>query len=213
MTSKKKVIVNTPIGKAKWFKLVTPDEKYKKYSLDLIVEDGPEIQSLIAKIEEMTAEAIEETRELAKPAQKKKVKDSGNRPIEEEYDQEGNPTGRFVIKMRQNSIINTKEGPKKAYPPKLFDAQGGEIKGTARDTLQVFNGSELRANIELSKYGNVSIGCGVSIRPKAAQIIKIQSGSEFGGFDAVETDGGFVMEEEDNSTPFTAQEPTGAPDF
>lgn len=200
---KKRVIRPTPIGKVNWFKLVNPDEKFDKYQCDLIVEDSPEIQKLMTEIEEMTEQAIEDTKEGLTPAKAKKIKDSGNRPIEAEETDEGELTGRFIIKMRQNaSYMCKKDGIKKPFSaPKLFDASNKEIKGQARLDLSVGSGSEARANIELSPYGNSSIGCGVSIKPLAMQIIElVEFGGDIGGgFEAVE--GGFSMEQEETFEP------------
>lgn len=195
---KQKIIRPTPIGKVNWFKLVNPDEKFKKYQCDLIVEDSPEIQKLIAEVEELTKQAIVDAREGLTAKQAKKIVDSGNRPIEEEELDDGTLTGRYVIKMRQKAFYTCKKTKeeKPFSPPRLFDAKNKEIKGQQRLDLSVGSGSEARANIELSVYANSSIGCGVSIRPLAMQLLKLVEylGDTGGGFEAYE--GGYEMEQE-----------------
>ena len=200
MTEKKKAIyLTTPIGEANWFKLIHPDEKFNKYQCDLILDDSPEVQSLMEKIEELTEDKVQELKGKAKnKAAANKIKDSGNRPIQPEYDDEGEETGRFVLKMSSPTEYKTKDGKVgKMYPPKIFDAAGKEIKGEPREELKVGSGTTMRANLELRVYGNPSIGCGVSLRPKAVQIVELKEwggASSGGGFDAVE--GGFTMSEE-----------------
>lgn len=192
---KQKIFKTTPVGEVRWFKLVHPDQKFNKYQCDLVVEDSPEVRGLIEQIEELTEQAVEEAKAEAKnPAQAKKIKDSGNRPIEEEYNEEGESTGRYVIKMRGNSEYKcSKSGEmKKLRPPRLFDSKNKEIKGAAKDELKVFNGSKIRAQIELSVYANSAIGCGVTIKPRAVQIIEILETDGFSGFEEVED--GYEME-------------------
>ena len=196
-TKQNSILVTTPIGEVNWFKLIKPDDKYNKYQCDLILDDSEAVQSLLAQVEELTEAKIEELKGEAKnPAAATKIKDSGNRPILPEYDDEGEETGRYVLKMSSPAQIKKKDGTlMDMYPPKVFDARGKEIKGESRDSLRVGSGSTMRANLEVRVYGNSSIGCGVSLRPKAVQIVELKEwGNSGGGFDAVE--GGFEIQEE-----------------
>ena len=188
-----KITVNTPIGEVQWFKMVTPDQKYNKYTMDLIVDDGPEIQSLLAQISELEEACLAESIAKAKPQNKKKVKLSGNACIEPQYDDQGEETGKFVIKLRQNATYKCSKTDeiKSLHPPKLFDAKAKEIVGEAKQQLMVFNGSEARAQLTLSPYFVPSIGVGVSARPNAVQIIKLAEGSGGSNPDFGEVEGGF----------------------
>jgi hypothetical protein len=199
--------VVTPIGEVKWFKLITPDEKYHKYTCDLIVEDSAELQKLLEIIQELEQEQFDVAVANAKPQNKKKVKLSGNSCIEPEYDEAGEETGRYVIKLRQNSQYKDKNDQiKKLFPPRLFDSKAKEISGEAKQQLVVYNGSKARAQLTLSAYFVPSIGVGVSARPAAVQIVELAEGGSGGApsFDSV--DGGF-------ESSFEATEDAGDGDF
>ena len=194
MSKVDEIVVNTPVGSIKWFKLVNPDQKYKKYSVDLILEDGEALQKLLAQIEDMGAAQLELSTSEAKPAMKKKIRMSMNEAISTEFDEEGNETGRFIMKLRQNSQYEDKKTKeiKMMHPPRLFDAKAKEITGEARTQLFVGNGSEARAQIKLSAYCLPAGDVGVSCKPLAIQLIKVVQGSAPEvDFDAVE--GGFEV--------------------
>lgn len=193
---KQRIAKTTPIGTFKWFKLIEPDTTYNKYQCDLIVEDSEEVQELIALVEELTEQAAEEARAACKtPLQAKKIKYSEHKPIVPEYNDDGEETGRYVIKSRGNVSYECKKTNKlkNLTPPSIFDASSKPIKGLAKETLKVPNGSQGRLIVELNDYGNNTIGYGVSFKPKAAQIIELSEGDFSSGFDAV--DGGFTQEE------------------
>jgi len=187
----------SPIGSAQWFKMVKPDQKFNKYSVDLIVEDSEELQKILNQIEEMTAETISENKKLAKtPQLAAKIKDSGNRPIIEELDSEGKPTGKYIMKFRGASSGKRKdETVYTVAPPALFNAKAQPITGMDREATQVPNGSLIKVSYELSPYYVSASGAGVSLKPRAAMIIKaqsVQSADQF-GFSASE------MSEQDDS--------------
>lgn len=201
-----KIIVKgtSPIGSAQWFKLVRPDQKFNKYSVDLIVEDSEELQKILNQIEEMTAETISETKKNAKtPQLAAKVKDSGNRPIEAQLDSEGKPTGKYIMKFRGAASGKKKDDTTYTVaPPALFDAKAQPLTGEKRESLNVSNGSLIKVSYELSPYFVSASGAGVSLKPKAAMILKVQSvmdASQF-GFSASEMASQDDSESEDFSS-------------
>lgn len=174
MSEKKKVIVNTPVGEAQWFKLVKPDDKFKKYSVDLIVEDTPELQQIMAKMDALIEEKFKEEFANAKPEAKRKLKKSDNKPIEPQYDSEGKETGKYKIKVRGKSEGQNKDKQVYSIPrPPLFNSAAKLISDSEAAALRVFNGSLLQVNVEMVPY-NVKNEIGVTFKPKAVKIKKIQ---------------------------------------
>lgn len=192
---RKKIKLTSPKGSIKWFKLVKPDAKFKKYSVDLIVEDTPELRKIMNTMEEAIkeahAEAVEKATDFAK---KKKIKIGDERPIEEQLDANGNPTGKFVMKFRAKSEGMNKE--KEVYniaPPMLFNSQAKPYSQEEKSRLAVFNGSIGQVSFELVPYALATGAVGASIKPTACMIHKIQQAdadaSEF-GFSASERESG-----------------------
>jgi len=220
MSEQKKVIVKgtSPVGNANWFKLVKPDAKFQKYSVDLIVEDSPELQQLINKMDEMVAETVVEAKGKAKDANAaKKIIDSQSRPVEPQLDSEGKETGKYIMKFRAAASGKKKDSTIYTIPaPQVFDAKAKPITGAAKESLQVPNGSLIRVSYELSPYALATGSCGVTLKPKAAMIIKsqsVQDASQF-GFSASE----FAEQDDSDSEDFSAEanvvsESTGSDDF
>ena len=164
-----------PVGTAKWFKLHKADEKYGKYSVDLVVEDSEEFQEFKRYLEDLVEEALEEEieklKEAGKTAAAKKVVKSQFFPIEEETNKEGIETGKFVIRIRQPSTGKRKDGSVFEYaPPVLLSVDKKILSKDDKNTLDVPNGSEIKVKVELRTYVS-TLGVGVSIRPNACQII------------------------------------------
>lgn len=209
MSEKRKVIKGTtPVGSSMWFKLTKPDQKFKKYQVDLILEDSPELQNMLNQIEELTEEVIKE----AKSKQTDKAKlakmkgDSGNRPIEKEMDSEGNHTGRYVLKFRGKSEGKRKDESVYQIPsPTIFNSQAKPLSKEDKEVLRVPNGSLIKIAYELKPYYVASIGGGVSLEPKAAMLIKLQaveSASQF-GFSASEME---TEHDESDNEEFASEE-------
>ena len=194
----KRIKATTPKGQVKWFKLVKPDPKYKKYSVDIICEDTPELRKLMDLVEELTEQRFQEEVKKAKPQDKKKVDKSKFSPIEPEYDSEGNETGRFVIKFRGSSEGTNKEKQVYQIPaPTIFDSRAKPITGKDKEALRVNNGSIAQVAFEVSTYYTASIGAGVKFTPKACilhTLAEANSDASAFGFSASE----FGEESEDD---------------
>lgn len=212
MSQNKRIKIVSPKGKLQWFKLIKPDTKFKKYQVDLVVEDSPELQKLISKMEEAINDRIEIELEKAKnPQQKKNVVAAKFSPINEEYDSQGEPTGKYVLKFRAPSEGKTKEGEIYTRPsPAIFDEKGKPIVGLAKDALKVMNGSIGRISAELNTYFTPSLGVGVTLLPKACLIHSMAEAgtdiSEF-GFDPIEVadteeESGFTDEGDNHEVDF-----------
>lgn len=177
---KKSVKGTTPVGSAAWFKLAKPDQKFKKYTVDIIVEDTEQIRTLIEQGKALAEHALAE--EKKKVTEKKnafeasKIKLSEKFPIEEQRDGDGNPTGKFVIKVRGKSEgINKDKEVYQIAAPMLIKPNGQPYSRSEAEALRVPNGSLIQLGFELQTYCNASLGAGITIKPIACKIIKLQS--------------------------------------
>lgn len=156
-----KVQAVTPIGRAEWFSL-TKEDKFGNYTCSLKLEDNPETHKLISQIDSLGA---------------------GRKPYVKEAD------GSFKLKLKVKSVGNKKDGTTYTInPPVIYNALGKKIEGMDLASLNVGNGSEIRAKIELSAYEFMGQS-GVSCKPKSVQIAKLVEFSADGGdtgFDALE---------------------------
>lgn len=213
--AKRKVIKATsPVGTIMWFKCVKPDQKFKKYTVDLIVEDTPAIRKIINAMDELVADTLKEetAKAVEKGDHKRKAKLglSKNKSIEEQLDATGKPTGKFIMKFRLASSGKKKDDSVYTIaPPALFNAQAQPYTEAEKQSLQVFNGSIGLVNFEMSPYALATGDVGASLKPKAVQIKKIQQGvadaSEY-GFSASEMqeESEFAMESSEEAAPSTS---------
>ena len=187
---KKKVIKATsPRGAIQWFKLVKPDTKFKKYSVDLIVDDTPEIRKIIEVMESAVSARLKDEVAAAKEkGDHKKAKlltKAKQMPIEPQLNSAGEETGKFVMKFRMASSGTKKDNSVyHVAPPAVFNSKAQPYSPSERESLQVFNGSIGQINFELSPYALATGDVGCTLKPKAAMILKIQQGeaeaSQFG---------------------------------
>lgn len=156
-----KVIVTTPIGKSEWFSL-DKEDKFGNYTCNLKLEDSPETHKLISQIDS--------------------VSNGGKLPYIKESD------GSFTLKMKLKSRGTKKDGtPYVINAPFIYNSVGKKLDGQELAELNVGNGSEIRAKIELNAYEFMGQK-GVSAKPKSVQIVKAVKfeGGEDYGFDALE---------------------------
>ena len=161
----KKVTAVTPIGKAEWFSLSKTD-KFGAYTTNLILDDSPETHKLISQLDELHLGTDED------------------KPYSVQSD------GSFKIKLKIKSIGTKKDNTQYTInPPVLYNALGKKIDGVELANLEVGNGSEIRAKVELMAY-DFNGKKGVSIKPKSVQIAKIveigAGSTEDLGFSALE---------------------------
>ena len=212
----KKIIITTPVGKMKWFKAVKADEKFQKYSVDLILEDSEEVQKLINKVDEL----LEETLKI----EQQKHKESGNKtfkkfnkkdnPIQEILDEDGNPTGSYRMKPTKDSIFK-KENKVIAGPPILSPA-ARVLTTEEKSKLRVNNGSLGRLSVHLSPYVFQGKDVGVSLKLQAVQIIELASREDSMNNDAISgfsSEGDDFSFDESEAGDFSTSEATNSDDF
>lgn len=204
----KSIKKTSPVGQAQWFKLVTPDQKYNKYSVDLVVEDSPEIRAIIDMMEEMKESKLAEQKE-ADPKKAKKVVMSINTPIEPQVNDNGEETGKFIMKFRDGSEGKKKDGTiyKKAAPT-IFDKSAKPISKSELETMRVPNGSSMKVAFDMVPYYVPSIGVGVTLKPKAAMILKLEQVAQAADFGFSPSE--FAEQDDSDHEEFSSEEESDA---
>ncbi len=181
---------HTPRGTFIYPWLNTPDTKYQKahgaYKTSFAVDPGIEVkdgdmsfEDFVALCEKTLEEYIEANPKDLKPAV---IKKAGRHPFyEEELDDEGEETGRYLFKFKLKARVELESGKAWKQKPVLVDATPKKL------TEQVWSGSVGYCNVELFPYYMAtSKEFGISFRLKGAQIVDLVTGSgdESGGFGA-----------------------------
>jgi len=176
--------VTTPKGVANYPHISKPDEgreysdgKYK-VNLCLSPEDAQPI------IEQINAVLLEGIKAIKNKETNKKIKQAplpySNETVK---DDEGNlvETGNVIIKFKSK------------YKPQVFDCNNNEIFDH-----NIWGGSVIKVGGELAFYSS-AIGCGITIRLKAVQLIEyVQGGSGADSFGFGKEDG-FTSESDDTA--------------
>jgi hypothetical protein len=198
------LVISTSKGLAYFPKLIEADTYKGKtsYKTGLIVdpENDPQAAEFLAILRELStnAHATFVAHLSAKGGKQKAAakKLQVHFPFESEYDDEGDETGRFIVKVKSNATVT--EGVTSAPRFSFFDAKGAQIK--KYKGLKLWGGSQLRIEVMAKPYAMTATElAGVTLYINAVQIIQLQGGGGGGG-DAfgVEEDG-FVMEEVESS--------------
>jgi len=167
--------LTTPIGKAGWANLNKPSKTYNNFEAQLIY-DPEEIAEFEVQIEELI-DFVEE--ELKSKSMKKFKLYSRSSPITDQVDEDGDQTGKRVLKARSPGEFKVKDDDtgetiiKKARPPIAYDAQGKRIKKAP----SVWSGSDLALSVEAKPYvHDSSKSYGVTFRIGAYQVINLIQG-------------------------------------
>ena len=155
----------SPLGVAVYQYLLKPDVKFNKdgeYKTTLRIKKD-DAQETITRIDEAISASVNQ---IKKGNGSKSVK-TANPPYK--IDENGDYLINFKLKAK---VTNSKTGNSWTQKPALFDASGQPI---AKDTI-VWGGSEMKVSYELVPYHTSLVGAGVSLRLKAAQILKLVSG-------------------------------------
>jgi len=198
----KGIRVTSPKGEALWCKVTEPDYKFNAkgiLSTSLICDpNDPAVKVFIEKLEELQAQAYNETRETLGGAKAKAVK---VRPIySDHFDQDDNETGNIVFKFAMKNV-DDKEPPYNKI--KVVDAKTKPIKNVPL----VGNGSIIRCVAYANPYYMATTKeVGISLLWESMQIVDLQEFSG-GGSDFDEEDG-YVAEDDKpvNDSPFDVED-------
>lgn len=220
MAEKKQYVrMTTPRGVFVYPRLTEPDTKFVKpdgeYHTKFAIDaDDDFVTNIEQQLEDFIDEElpnIEARADGLKGAKLKKVQKTiakaqerdTNDLFEEEYDDEGEPTGRVLFKFKLKAVVKTE---KKSWDqkPRLFDAGAQPITDPK---VNPWTGSEGKCNIEVFPYFMEKDGVfGLSLRLVGAQILKLVQGG--GGASA--SDMGFGAEDgyvnDSNDSGFDAED-------
>lgn len=153
--------------------------------------EGEVAESFKKEISEAAEAGFAQMTEKMTPGEKNKY--SVYYPFEAELDKDGNETGRTLFHFKQNAVIETKAGERKAVQIVVHDAADNPIKG-----VKIFNGDEIRILYKpraTIMTGLKQAGCRLDFA-KVQLIKKAQRTSK--GFGAIE--GGYVQGEDESAS-------------
>lgn len=168
--------ITTPAGIARYPHLNRPDKKFSEigeYKVNLELPAN-EAEPFIKQIEALFGEFLaEKKRELKKDKLKLHAA-----PWEEN-------DGSTMLKLRVKAVGKSKEGEEFSRAPKLFNASGEIISDN------IGGGSKLKAAVVPYCWYTASLGAGVTLQPKAIQVLNLVTWGDGGsasayGFDVVE---------------------------
>ena len=180
----------TPVGVAVYPRLNEPDTKFDpngvfSVTLRLNAEEGT---AFLGRLEKKLEAYYEEQVKLARKPSLKKA----SLPHALTIGDDGAETGEHEFKFKLKHNVTTRAGKSWTQRPKLFDS---ELKGFTGPVIG--GGSELILNFSPITYYTPTLGCGITLRLKAAQVIKFvayESKSMDFGFEA-QSDGFKAPEE------------------
>ena len=150
------VAITTPTGVAQYPWLSKADTKWNEegeFKTNLILSEA-EAEPIIKIISDVFAENVKTTTEETGKAPK-----TATPPFAQEFGDDGKPTGNMIIRFKSK------------FKPKIFDASGKLMADS-----NIWGGSEIRVNAQVVPYFTALIGCGVSLRLSAVQVIKYVEG-------------------------------------
>lgn len=187
--SDKNVKVTTPKGTAIWPKLNEPDRKFQPegvYSVRLRLPDD-QAEGLIASLTQAHAAAY---KDRCVQEGKKNLKQAPM-PWSEATDWDSDSETRVAVpgftdfKFSLKAKVTTKAGKSWEQRPALFDAK---LQPMPEDADPVGGGSVIRISAEVYPWYTASLGFGISLRPRAVQVLELKT---YGG----SIDHGFTAED------------------
>jgi len=173
--------VTSPKGTALWAYITKPDEfnGAEKWKCNVVLPED-EAQDFLEKLKKEAQEAFDKYYAKARPAAKKKME--LHVPYEEEYNEDGEPTGNIIIKAQANTGYKDARGNWHDIKIDVFDAKGRKIENPPL----VGNGSTIRMAGYLKPFHMEALHkAGVTWKLTAVQIIDLVefgAGAEAYGF-------------------------------
>lgn len=187
MSTTKSPKIVSPKGIAVWPKLNEPDRKFQPegvYSTKLRISVD-EAQSFIDKLNAMHAEAYRH--ECVKQGRKSLKQAPMPWATATDWDSENETRvdvdGFIDFKFSMKAKVTTKAGKSWEQRPAIFDAQ---LSPMPADSDHIGGGSVIRISAELYAWYSASLGFGITLRPRAVQVLelKVYAGKADHGFDA-----------------------------
>lgn len=171
-TKRPKVPVYTsPKGVAVFPWLTTPDTKFKpkgeyRVDLKLSAEDAQDVLALVSAEHDKNLATVK-----ADPKNKTKKIKEADLPIKPVYDEDGNETGEYLLRVKMNAKFEDKNGKEITASPAFFDSKGKPI-----DVETLWGGSIIRVAYSFVPFYTAIAGAGVSLRLRGVKVIKLSAG-------------------------------------
>lgn len=179
-TKQKRTRITSPVATLTGYtNIKVPDTKFDpngtfKARLLLDPDNNTEHKAYLEKIQALFDEHVEKTK---RDTGKKKLKITDDcKPWTPEEDEEGEETGKVVVRFKLTAHVETKSGKTFDQSPKVFE-MGRKSPLTGDDLPNVGSGSEVQISSEVNTW-NTNIGCGMTLWLTAVMIHKLV---EFGG--------------------------------
>lgn len=189
MSDKNQFKFMTPRGVAVFPNIQKPSKKFNKYECKLILDPEDEaMQAIVEKAEALRDEHLEKVKaelEAKRQDALKKKKGAEAKKIEakieaikvadilgEDYDDQGEPTGKVTLKATAGAEGKRKDGSTFKREIHVFDSRNKKLTKVPA----IFGGSELKmAGVAFPYYNPSSDTVGVSFRLEAVQVLKLVS--------------------------------------
>tara|TARA_R110002096_G_scaffold136705_1_gene289548 strand:+ start:41 stop:583 length:543 start_codon:yes stop_codon:yes gene_type:complete len=143
MSDNKSKICTTPIGEVKWFS-VSKVDKFGNYTCELHLDESERSMKFIDFLENFS---------------------EGKKPLSK------TDTG-YMVKLKAKSKGTKRDNTTyEINPPAIYNAAAQRISGAELESLNIGNGSKIRAKIEVKAYDFMGTK-GVSVGLKSVQIIE-----------------------------------------
>lgn len=170
------ISVTTPKGTAIWPRLNEPDRKFQPegvYSVRLRLDedDAAPFQTKLSKLVEELYK--EECLKQGKKSLKRAPMPWGpatdyDKDTESKVEVDG-----VEFKFSMKAEVTTRAGKKWSQRPALFDAK---LNPLPEDADNIGGGSIIRVSAEVYPWYTASLGFGISLRPRAVQVIELKAG-------------------------------------
>lgn len=222
---KAKIFLTTPIGVASYPHLLKHDpwqlEENGVYQCNTSLRldaDDPFVATLTELADEMFEVGKAELEEAVATSKGKELKKAKENlaglkvfyPYEEDVDEEGEPNGQVIVKMKTTVRGTNKDtGDTWEKEVAIFDSQNQPVKGKQRSEMKLWAGSRIRVSVQVVPFCAAGLQkSGISLRISAVQVIELSGGgasAETYGF-GVEEDGYEAETFDEGDTASTSQE-------
>ena len=154
--------ITTPKGVASYPHVNEPNTRFNpmgEYSCTIVVSEE-DANAFREKVEAIFDAEYE--RECI--IHKKKLKKSQYFPVTQDEE------GKWIIKTKQVSTVESKSGDVYKFDIKLFDASGQPVKS---ENCRVGSGSQVKCAVEPRTWYNPSVGFGMTLSLRAVQVIEL----------------------------------------
>lgn len=197
----KREILTSPKGIAVYPHLNKPDEYKgkKRYKVMLRVSEE-DFAGLKRRIDEAVDNAWDALISQVKPAARKQF--SKHYPYEEEYDDNEEPTGNYLVKFTKNAEFEDKKGNIVETTLPLLDAKRKPM------TKAVWGGSTIKVAFFVFQYKNDSAkDIGISLKMQAVQVIElVSSGGAGAAAGYFEDEEGYEVDDATDANGFEDEE-------